>query len=187
MERGLEFSKDSFLLLSASMVELLLMSPTENFKRSFKQKDLITNPQGRQRPFEKWFRCLKHNIQVFEEMHSVCLKTLRYWGVALKKPTEFQRKNFLHFPLSVPHYFAICFPPFMKGILKLLLSVEKFLHTGLIHRTSCLYSNSVSFWEKNSDHSGVHIFYNWTKISSAQNVTHKDKQWIHRMPLISFY
>lgn len=91
------------------------MSPMENFKRSFKQKDPITNPQGRQKPFEKGLKCLKHIIQVFEEMHSVYFKTFRYWGVAVKN-TEFQLKNLLHSPLPVPHYFAMCFPPFMKGI-----------------------------------------------------------------------
>lgn len=38
-----------------SEVLLLLMSPKDNFKRSFKQKDPITNLQGREKDFEKRF------------------------------------------------------------------------------------------------------------------------------------
>lgn len=61
-----------------STVLLLLMSLMENFKRSFKQKDPIANAQGRQSPFEKGLRCLKHIIHVFEKTHSIYFKTLRY-------------------------------------------------------------------------------------------------------------
>lgn len=107
-------SKDSFLFLSASTAQCC------HKRRPSKE---VTNKRILiPRHFEKGLRCLQHIIQALEETNSVCSETFKYQGVEVKT-TEFQLKNLLHSALC---YFGMCFPSFMKGVLKLLLFVEKF-------------------------------------------------------------
>lgn len=116
-------SKDSFLFLLASTAQSYCCHKNRPSKEVTNKRILITNPQGRPRHFEKGLRCLQHIIQVFEETNSAYFESFKYQGVEVKNRVLTQKTA--TFCITVPHYFAMCFSSFMKGILKLLLFAEK--------------------------------------------------------------